>query len=152
MSDSVDVISLRRELADFLGKADFQTFVKQVFRRERLVFWQEKKWGQFVAEHPEYAISFSALKVALRVCHLHGDELQPTWLNVTRDEFDYSDEYSDALVNLFPFESTGPIMIGEQQIPGGKIADWYCPSCRIAKKDWEEKKIGLRQSNDVTGE
>src|SRR5438270_12026926 len=92
---------LRQTLSEFLGEDRYRKFIQQVFRRGRLPYWQEQEWARFTAAHPEMAVDLASLKAALRVCHLHGDELQPDLVDVLDACIDLSSSYVEARNRLF---------------------------------------------------
>jgi len=79
----VDVALLRQALASFLGDERYWKFVKNL-NCEGMRYWMEVAWGRFVSLHPEWAISEPELRVALRVCWMHGVELVPETVKVVK--------------------------------------------------------------------
>jgi len=77
----MDVALFRQALASFLGDDGYWKFVK-CLNSGRMRYWQEVAWGRFVSAHPEWAISEHELRVALRVCWVHGAELLPETVKV----------------------------------------------------------------------
>jgi hypothetical protein len=69
----VEPVELRRALAAFLGGDRFRKFVRQGFRKGRLRAWQEREWDRFTAAHPEFAVGWEELAVALRTGPLPGE-------------------------------------------------------------------------------
>jgi hypothetical protein len=69
----METVELRRALAAFLGGDRFRKFVRQGFRKGRLRAWQEQEWNRFTAAHPEFAVGWEELAVALRIGPLPGE-------------------------------------------------------------------------------
>src|SRR5438046_2361249 len=103
----MDAAALRQALAGFMGADRFRKFVQQFGQAGRLRFWQEEVWGRFVAAHPELAVSVDELRVALRVCELHGCELLSDRVEVSRGCIDYAKRYIHARNRLFPRAALG---------------------------------------------
>ena len=99
----MDVAALRQALASFLGDERYRKFVKHLSYGQRMRYWQEEAWGQFVSGHPEWAMGEDELRVALRVCWVHGAELLTETLTVV-------DAVADSRTGV----------------------TWYCPDCRQA--------------------
>jgi hypothetical protein len=127
-----DAKSLRTRLEQFLGEAQYHKFVECGVYKGRLAFWQEQAWEKFVAAHPEFAVSVDELASALRVCHLHRDELLAGLGGPFRGSRDDAPAYWDAL-SLFPNARSGLVSIA------GTLNDlevFYCPTCRRVEIEW----------------
>jgi len=136
----VDATGLRRALAAFLGDAQYRKFVQQGVRRGRLRFWQEQAWAGFVAAHPALAVGADELAAALRVCHLHGDELRPDTAEVVHGCLDWARSYVEARARLFPHAAEDVVPTEGRPFVGDRIGVWYCPSCRAARRAWEARR------------
>jgi hypothetical protein len=79
---------LRQTLAAYLGVEQYRKFVQQLSYGQRMRYWQETAWRQFVAAHAEWVISEDELRVALRVCWVHGAELLSETVTVGDAESD----------------------------------------------------------------
>lgn len=132
-----DATALRQSLAEFLGGAQYRKFIEQINRNRRMLFWQEQEWSRFTAAHPEFEVSPAELAVALRVCHLHGDELRPDTAELFHGCIDRTNEYCEAWIRLFPHASLDMVPTGGQPFEGDRIGVWFCPSCREARAAWE---------------
>lgn len=74
----MDDPTLRRKFAKFLGPDRYRNFVRLTPRspeETRLRFWQEKKWGRFLEDHPNAARSFEDIIKLFRVCVDHDCNL-----------------------------------------------------------------------------
>jgi hypothetical protein len=131
----VDASKLRRALAQFLGENQYRKFVHEGVRRGRLRYWQQQSWDAFLAAHPEYAVTLDELSGAIRVCHLHGDELLPATVEVFHGCVDYSREFSQALVKYFP-KCIMPFSTEGAPFDGDTKQVRYCPTCEIAASEW----------------
>jgi hypothetical protein len=134
-----DVEALRQALAAFLGAAQYRKFVAQTTRRGRLAFWQDQAWRRFNDAHPEFAVSLDELTAALRVCHLHGDELRPNTVEVVHGCRDLTKAYVDACNRLFPHAALDAISTEGRPFEGKYVAVWFCPSCREAAAKWRKR-------------
>lgn len=132
----MDAAALRLAFADFLGEERFRKFVRQGLRRGRLRFWQEEAWSLFITAHPEFAVSLDELRVALRVCEVHGRELLPGTAKVFHGCRDYADHYIKARNELFPHAMSGPVSTEGAAFTGDSVEVWYCPECRDAEVAW----------------
>ena len=139
-----EAAKLRRALAAFLGDAQYQKFVQQGVHHGRMRYWQEQAWGQFTAAHPDFAVNQDELANALRVCHVHGDELQPDTVEVFHGCMDLVQSYVDARYRLFPHAEQDVVSTEGRRFEGDRIEVWFCPSCRAARAAWEAQR-GHRQ-------
>jgi hypothetical protein len=97
-----DHAALRQALATFLGDSQYRKFIHQGVRRGQLRYWQERVWEEFVAANPAFAVASDEREVALRVCHLHGDELLADTAEVFRGHMDFTEWYVEDRNRLFP--------------------------------------------------
>lgn len=134
-----EAVVLRHALADFLGAERFRKFVQQLRRAGRLRYWQEQEWGRFVAHRPEFAVSADELAVALRVCWLHGAELQPDTVEVIDGQVDYTDRYIRAKAAEFPDAASSPVWSQGHPFPTRTVGAWFCPMCRSAEAAWQQR-------------
>jgi hypothetical protein len=132
-----DAAALRRALAAFLGAERFRKFVQQFRSARRLRFWQEQAWGRFVTSYPEFTIGEDELAIVLRVCWLHGAELQPDTVEVIDGNVDYADWYVRAKLAEFPCAASGPVWTEGAPLPTRCVAVWFCPECRRAEATWQ---------------
>jgi hypothetical protein len=132
--------ALRRSLATFLGSDRYRKFIQQVVGRGRLRFWQAREWDRFVSAHPEFASSEEELTTALRVCHLHGDELQPDTIGVFRGCRDFAQSYIEARNRLFPNAALDEVSTEGRPFESDRVGVWFCPSCRGAAEAWRERR------------
>lgn len=131
---------LRQALSTFLGEARYREFVRKGFRRGRLLYWQEQEWARFTAAHPEMAVDLASLETALRVCHLHGDELQPDLVDVIDACIDLSPSYVEVRNRLFPHAALGPVSTEGRPLEAVHGDVWFCPTCRKAAEDWQARR------------
>jgi hypothetical protein len=131
---------LRRSLAGFLGSDRYRKFIQQGFRHGRLRFWQAREWERFVSAHPESAVSEEELAIALRVCHLHGDELQPDTTGVFRGCRDFAQSYIEARNRLFPNAALDEFSTEGLPFDYDCVDVWFCPSCREAAEAWRARR------------
>jgi hypothetical protein len=135
-----EAIELRNAFAAFLGDERFRKFVATGWRRGQLRFWQQQEWDRFCVARPDLKTSLEELQVALRVCELHGDELQPDEVALFPGCIDYAKEYIETRSRLFPHAATAPISTEGVPMEGDRIAVWYCPSCRRAEEKWSARR------------
>lgn len=133
---------LRQALSSFLGEGRYREFVRKSYRRGRLLYWQEREWARFTAAHPEMAVDFASLQAALRVCHLHGDELQPDVVEVLDACVDLSTSYVEVRNRLFPHAALGPVSTEGRPLEAVRGDVWFCPTCRKAAEDWHTRSEG----------
>jgi|GEM_PF-3208102 len=139
-----EMIALRTALKSFLGDELYSTFIEKGFdRRGELRYWQQKEWDRFIAAHPEFTVGPEDLAVAMRICHLHGDELLPGTADVFHGCLDYAQDYMTIRNEWFPNAQMD--VYSTEGAPGtpfdGKyhqVDVWFCPTCRAARAKWEE--------------
>jgi hypothetical protein len=136
----VEAIELRKAFAAFLGDERFRKFVATGWRRGRLRFWQEQEWRRFCAARPEINAGFEELGLALRICEVHGDELQADEVELFHGCIDYAQDYIETRNRLFPHAATGPVSTEGATMQGDRIGVWYCPSCRTAEDKWSRRR------------
>jgi hypothetical protein len=132
----MDIAAFREAFAAFLGGDRYRKFVGQLHWSGRLRYWQEVVWGQFVAAHPEFSCGVEELRQALRICELHGCELQPDEVEVFHGCLDFADWYLKAEARLFPNAANRPISTEGRPIQGNTARVWFCADCRAAKAAW----------------
>jgi hypothetical protein len=135
-----DAAELRRALATFLGDAPYRKFVQEGVQRGRMRYWQEQAWDRFTSAHPEFAVGPDELVAALRVCHLHGDELRPDTAEVFHGNMDLAQWYVEARAQLFPNAAQDVVSTEGVPFEGDRIGVWFCPSCRVARAVWETRR------------
>ena len=134
-----DYVELRRALANQLGDERYRRFVKQGVRNGRLRYWQEVEWRRLTSESPHYSIKLDELAVALRICHLHGDELQSDTIKMTPGMITFTEEYELASINLFPLAADF-LMTDRFGDAKDRIQVFYCQTCRDVKAAWKTKR------------
>lgn len=137
-------IELRKALAAFLGDGRFKKFVAAGWRGGRLRFWQQSEWRRFCAARPELNAALADLEVALRICELHGDELQADEVELIHGCVDCARDYIEACKRLFPHAATDPVSTEGARTEGNRIGVWYCPSCRAARAKWTWQRTRAR--------
>jgi hypothetical protein len=133
----METVELRRAFAAFLGEERFRKFVATGWP---LRFWQEQEWGRFCSAHAELAPGLDVLEVAIRICHVHGDELQPDDVEVFNGCIDYARDYIDVRKRLFPRAGNDPFSTEGRPVQADRVAVWYCPACRAAKAQWHARR------------
>jgi hypothetical protein len=151
----MDVALLRQALACFLGDEGYLKLVKCLNSGERMRYWQEAAWGRFVSAHPEWAISEHELRLAVRVCWMHGAELLPETVKVVNLEDEVLRRHFVTGGYVFPTADPGevPHCVKYNGPAGGELCPcarstsvikwsegcpfppctmvvWYCPECR----------------------
>jgi hypothetical protein len=132
----MDAPALRQAITAFLGADQFRKLVVQVHRAGRLRYWHEEEVSRFRAAHPDLRFTTADLFVVLRVCELHGSELQPDTAEVIEGNIDYADWYIKARTRLFPNARSGPVYTEGAPAPSRIDSVWYCPECRSAASAW----------------
>jgi hypothetical protein len=120
-----------------LGDERYRTFVRQLAKSDRMRYWQEQAWAEFVRAHPEFAADVAELRTALRICELHGDELLPDTVLVTDGCADWARPFVEARNRLFPHAACWPVYTEGAPIEDVGSNVWYCPACRKALAEWE---------------
>lgn len=138
----MEAVELRKAFARFLGEERFRKFVATGWHRGRLRFWQAQEWDRFCSARPELEASLEELEVALRVCEVHGDELQADEVELSHGCIDYAQDYVGTRNRLFPHAATGPVSTEGAPMQGDRIGVWYCPSCRLAEEKWNTSRRG----------
>ena len=120
---------LRQALASFLGEERFRKFVR-VGIRPRMKFWQEQELELFFSANPELSRDPEDLARALRLCEVHGVDLEPTKVRTTEACLLLSPSYLSARAELFPHACLDEVMVP----PGSpkEKSEWFCPQCRLA--------------------
>jgi hypothetical protein len=118
---------LRQALAVFLGVLQYRKFVQQGINAGQMRYWQEQAWNRFTDAHPEYVVDLGELVAALRVCHLHGDELRSDTTEVFQGCTDLAQSYVAARNRLFPSAAQDVISTEGRPIDSDPIGVWFCP-------------------------
>ncbi|MBM4071337.1 MAG: hypothetical protein FJ271_20730 [Planctomycetes bacterium] len=139
-----DPAALRGALADFLGAERYRKFVQQFSSAGRLLFWQEQEWVRFVAAQPAFGVGRDDLALALRVCWLHGLELQPDTVEVIDGHVDNAVWYVRAKGAAFPCAASAPVYTEGALFPTRPAAVWFCPDCRKAEAAWRARHAELQ--------
>ncbi len=73
----MDRSAIREAFREFAGEPRFRRFMHALNTRcsDRLLFWQEKLWREFVVQNPAADLQFDALRKAFHFCEIHGCEL-----------------------------------------------------------------------------
>ena len=128
-----DPVALRKAFAAFLGEERFFKFVRRGVK-PRLKFWQEQQWEAFLTANSHIQADMADLEIALRICEVHGSELQPCTVETFDGCILLSQDYLQARSDLFPHAALDRIMV-----PSGtaqQMASWYCPACRVRATEW----------------
>jgi len=121
---------LRTQFLDFCGPPKFRKFARSLVKLsdepmafDRLRYWQELLWSQFVSRVPESPTDATEIGSCLHWCDLHNTQLvvgaghQPTDLR-------RSDAFDSARENEFPH--------------GYGWLNYHCPECRTSCINWIE--------------
>jgi len=135
----MEAAELRRAFAQFLGDERFRKFVRTGWQRGRLRYWQEQEWRRFTSLRPDLAVPLAKLEIALRICELHGDELQSGEAQLFHGCIDYTTTYLDQRNRLFPHAENDLVSTEGRPMQGDRIVVWFCPSCRKAKERWNSR-------------
>jgi hypothetical protein len=127
MDDAV----FRQALRSFLGPERYQKFVKHLSYGQRMRYWQEKAWGQFLCARPESAISVEELRRVLRICWVHEVELVAEALTVVSGLRDLTGYYLRTYSDVCPCAQSTALLWGEGcPLPPCSVVTSYCPECR----------------------
>jgi hypothetical protein len=142
----MDAAGLRQALTAFLGAERYRRFVKHLSYGQRMRYWQERAWGEFILARPEFVVSEDELRVALRVCWVHGLELRPETINEVDGFADYTGYTIRAGDGPYPCcESTSLLWCEGCPFPARTQVVWYCPHCRDA---YESAHPGAKRTID----
>ena len=123
------IAQFRAAFRSHLGDQRYRKFLSQGRRRRRL-FWQEEALAQFFESHPEHRLSEQQLIEALRVCEVHGNELQSDTAQIFEGCLDYSPEYLDVRNRDFPHACLDPISTEGRPVAETDPWVWFCSECR----------------------
>jgi hypothetical protein len=137
----VDAAKLRQALSTFLGADWFRGSVQRLWEKGRLRFWQERVWERFVRAHPEFAVGENERAVALRVCWVHGEELQQDAVDIVE-----SDCYVRPYRAAFPFAASGPVYVEGAPFSHRAATVWFCPQCRKGAAEWHARQAALART------
>jgi hypothetical protein len=112
-----------------LGDERYFKFISQG-RKHRRLFWQEEALAQFFDSHPEHRLSGEQLAEALRVCEVHGAELQIGTAQVFEGCVDYTREFLAARELKFPHACLEPISTEGRPASEFNTSVWICSECR----------------------
>ena len=131
----MDAGGFRQALAAFLGIERYRKFVKHLSYGQRLRYWQERAWSEFILTHPELAVSEEELRDLLTICWVHGIELRPESVTVVEEVTDYAGYSIRTGHESYPCcELTSMLWSEGCPFPGRTAVVWYCPQCREAYK------------------
>jgi hypothetical protein len=134
-----DPAALRQALTAFLGAERFRKLIKQFHSAGRLRFWQEQAWSGFVTAHPEFAVTLDELTGVLRICWVHGAELQNDTIQIIDGNVDFADWYVRVKAVEFPCSASSVWSEG-YPLPARSIGVWFCPECRAAETVWQQRQ------------
>ena len=134
---------IRKEFYDFVNDRDiYNKFVRHLncSGQGRLLYKQELRWNEFRTKHLDRDYTYEELQEIFRVCEIHNVALVKDTVKVQQGHLDYSRDFEEASVNLFPYARTSPIFVWDPK--GRKYLDvWFCERCREAKKNYNEKML-----------
>lgn len=151
------IVALRQRFSEFLGAEQFKKFIKLSARSGKLRHWQQTAWDKFVATNPEYANAMDDLRLAIRICEVHGDDLVPENVPVNRNELAaFRHVFGPGLAQLdiaaehYPnAESSGTVFLGNTPNVDDTFQIWYCPTCREREAEWKAfRKQGRDEKYD----
>jgi hypothetical protein len=120
-----DVPDLRKAFRKFAGEARFSKFVRAISqtcpRKERLLFWQEQLWREFVETTQDVPTGQDQILRAFRICDIHDCELGRAPGNDPLPEIRQTQEYAQASETLFPLATS---------------RYWVCATCRAQRQRW----------------
>ena len=119
-----------------LGDEKYRVFLKHSSGRRHA--WQEEMLGEFFESHPEHRLSDDQLEGALRICEIHGVDLQSEKAKVSFGCPDYTLEYLDDRDRLFPHAGLEPI----EDTGDVDTTIWYCSECRAVQMRHEKWRPG----------
>ena len=125
-----DLKSLRLAFSEFLGDDRYRKFISQGFK-PHLRYWQEKEWHNFVSANPEFDIPLADLEVALRICEIHGLDLQSEKAVLFHGSIDYAPDFPDRS-NHYPHAADRLISTEGLSPENFPTVVWYCSECRTA--------------------
>jgi hypothetical protein len=120
----MEAVELRKAFAAFLGEERFRKFVTTGWP---LRFWQEQEWRRYCSAHPKLALGLDVLEVAIRICEVHGDELQPAEVELFHGGIDYARDYIDTRNRLFPHAANDPVPTEGAVVQRDRVPVWFCP-------------------------
>ena len=133
MNYMVDVAKFRSAFFAFLGEERFRKFVPC---GAELRYWEEKALEKFLAEHPEFALAAGELQEILCICPVHMQELQRGVADVFDGCLDYTQKYTNARRDIFPWAGMDPISTEGRLLDKKQIEIKFCSGCRDARKNW----------------
>src|SRR5437773_1006300 len=122
----------RRSFATFAGPERYRQFLRALNHegrwRGRFLFWQEELMERFAASALVSDVAFERTEPLLRVCELHGDELEPDLEALSQRCRGAVTDYTRAQFERFPNTDCGPLVLG-QRFDNFRRGLWYCPAC-----------------------
>lgn len=124
---------IRTRFREFAGEEKYKDFLVQIHRfarhRERLRFWQQALWKEFVTDNPDCEMTHEELCAVFNVCELHGLELKSKLVPVFDGCIDNAREYEIDMTQRFPHASRDIVSTegGPKESDQAKI--WYCEEC-----------------------
>jgi hypothetical protein len=126
---------VRVSFRDFAGQERYRRFVRtlnrECRRKQRLFFWQEELWRQFVASTPGAPTDEATIMNTFRICDVHGCDLEAlpcTDLSPRPDEIRHTAEFDEAHKALFPLAAGGELV---------------CIQCRSERQRWIADNLDL---------
>ncbi len=119
---------LRQRFLGFCGKSRFRKFVTALTKRcdepsqyDRLKFWQETLWNEFLRECDSAPTDVNVIGMALHWCDLHNESLV-TGPGYQPNDLKHSLAFDNARAESFPH--------------GFGWLHYHCPQCKKACSDW----------------
>ena len=132
----MNAAELRQRLESIAGGDRYREFLRSLNSRcrwhKRFLFWQESllaKAGVVAASATEL---FECTEPLLRVCELHGAELQPDHEALAQRCRGALSKYTLAQIRSFPNTDCGPLHQGEP-LENFRHGLWFCSECRAAE-------------------
>lgn len=136
----MDAQEFRSKLRAFLGEDEYRKLIVYFREKQRMRFYHEKQLAKFINANPQFSLSPSELQVALRVCEIHGDELQWGEANVFQERMDRVQNFMRSRGQLFPHCGTVIVVQEALAIQLMSTQLWLCPTCRKASEEWENPR------------
>jgi hypothetical protein len=139
----MEATAFRRSFAAFAGPERYRQFLRALNRegrwRGRFLFWQEELLERFAASASVGDVEFEQIESLLRVCELHGDELERDPEGLSQRCRGALTDYTRAQAAWFPNTDCGPVVMG-RRFENFRLGLWFCPACRAAEAEWEARQ------------
>jgi hypothetical protein len=135
----MDAAELRQRLESVGGSGRYRVFLRALNRRcrwhKRFMYWQEALLAKAGVVATSATELFECAEPLLRICELHGAELQPDPEALAQRCRGAVTEDTIAQGGSFPNTDCGPLRPGEP-FENCRHGLWFCPECRAAEARW----------------